>query len=367
MDEILTTAKTMVVNLVKQGHQVDSVIPLFHWTEALLAKFGVNLTTEFVATALEGIYEKHSDGLTTHAKKYANFDGDSPWSMGAMVGSVEDTSGSKVISFGRDNTILGLPVSHADGFLADKDTGVRRMTLECITSSDLRTGWFALAFFKVAFQNKTDVEVVVIGAGPIASACIRMLNHGAASSIKRIKVLSKSGTTNHEMVQRLQTDIQIPLEATDDRDCIPLAQYLITATNAGRPVVKNREIADNAAVLSQGIDDLPRAYIKRLISKSATILGDDLLAMEQRNVDPLSLYYSRKGQKLTVEGQEDGVVGIGEVMMNSAYMDFLSNFDRDIAFFPVGIIAYDLAVNIAVEQALIAAIYDAAKNDMNLE
>jgi hypothetical protein len=86
------------------------------------------------------------------------------------------------------------------------------------------------------------------------------------------------------------------------------------------------------------------------------LLGDDLHAMEQRNVDPLSLYYSRKGQKLTLEGQEDGVITIGEAMENPNYMDFLRNSDIGIAFFPVGIIAYDLAVNIAAEKALIAAI-----------
>lgn len=187
-----------------------------------------------------------------------------------MVGSLGETSGSKVISFGRDNYAKGLPVSHADGLLADKDTGIRRMTLECISSSDLRTGWFALIFFQVAFQAKDNVEVVIIGAGPIAAACIRMLNHGAGTSIKRIKVLSKNGKSNFEMVQRLRNEIQIPLEATNERNCIPLAQYLITATNAGHPVVRNSEIAPNAVVLSQGIDDLPMAYLKRLIAEGGT-------------------------------------------------------------------------------------------------
>jgi ornithine cyclodeaminase/alanine dehydrogenase-like protein (mu-crystallin family) len=213
MNQTHSVLKTVVINLVKHGQGVENVIPLFHWTEDLLAEFGVIIDTEFVATALEGIYQQHSEGLTTHAKKYANFDRSTAWSMGAMVGSLGETSGSKVISFGRDNHAKGLPVSHADGFLSDKDTGVRRMTLECISSSDLRTGWFALIFFQVAFQAKNNVEVVIIGAGPIAAASIRMLNHGAATSIKRIKVLSKTGKTNFEMVERLRNEIQIPLEA----------------------------------------------------------------------------------------------------------------------------------------------------------
>lgn len=46
-------------------------------------------------------------------------------------------------------------------------------------------------------------------------------------------------------------------------------------------------------------------------------------------------------------------------MACSNYINFLRNHDAGIAFFPVGIIAYDLAVNIAVEKALIAAIHAA--------
>jgi alanine dehydrogenase len=360
MEAILSTLKTTVIELVKAGQNVEDVILLFHWTEAFLAKFGVNATVEFVAKALEGIFEKHSAGLTTHAKKYANFAGTNPWSLGAMVGSVEEISGAKVISFGRDNSAKGLPVSHADGFLADKDTGVRKMTLECISSSDLRTGWFALVFFNLVFQTKTDVEVLVMGAGPVAAACIRMLNYGAADKIKRVKVLSKGGKSNFELVERLKTEIKIPLEATNDRGDIPLAAYLITATNAGEPIVEDHEIGANAALLSQGIDDLPKAYIQRLLAKDGQMLGDDLDAMEQRNVDPLALFYSRQGQKLTVEGKRDGAVNIGDIFANPAFMRMFRVCVCDIAFFPVGLIGYDIAVNNAIRKALIAAILAAA-------
>ncbi|PSS59732.1 hypothetical protein C6558_36825 [Ensifer sp. NM-2] len=360
MEAILPSLKTKIIELVKAGNKVEDVILPFHWTEAFLAQFGVVADVEFVAKALEGFYEKHSAGMTTHAKKYANFAGSDPWSMGAMVGSVNEISGAKVISFGRDNKPKNLPVSHADGFLADKDTGVRKMTLECISPSDLRTGWFALVFFDLVFKNKIDVEVLVIGSSAIAEACIRMLNYGASDRIKHIKVLSKSGTTNFELVERLQKEVKILLTATNDRAEIPVAAYLITATNAGKPVVEENEIGPNAKVLSQGIDDLPAAYIERLITKFGAMIGDDLDAMEQRNVDPLALFYSRKGEKLTGQGKRDGAVNIGDVLANPAFLRMFHVCVCDAAFFPVGLVGYDIAVNEAIMAALTAAIRAAA-------
>jgi ornithine cyclodeaminase/alanine dehydrogenase-like protein (mu-crystallin family) len=361
-DTLETKLKATIIDLVKAGRKAEDVILLFHWTEALLAQFDVKFTVDFVAKALDGIFQKHSAGRTTHAKKYANFAHGNPWSLGAMVGSLDNTSGAKVISFGLDNSPKGLPVSHADAFLIDKDTGVRKMTLECIGASDLRTGWFALVFFNLVFHVKTDVEVLVMGAGPVAEACIRMLNYGAADKIKGFKVLSKSGTTNHELVERLKAEptMKIPLEATNDRAAIPLAEYLITATNAGKPVVDVREIGENAAVLSQGIDDLPKTYIERLITRNGQMLGDDLDAMEQRNVDPLALYYSRQKQRLTIEGKRDGAINIGDVFADSGLMRMFRNRVCDVAFFPVGLIAYDIAVNKAAMVALIASIIAAA-------
>lgn len=355
--------KNTVLFLVRSGHDVSEVIRQFHWTEELLAMFNVKVTAGFVADALQDIYAKHASGLTTHAKKYVNFEKDGAWSMGAMVGSVGNTSGAKVISFGRNNAAINFPASHADGFLADKDTGVRRMTLECISSSDLRTGWFALVFFDLVFRCETAVEVLIIGAGPIAEACIRMLNHGAAGLIKRIKILSKSGKTNFDLVKRIQSEIGIPLEATNDRSNIYEAEYLITATNAGVPVVGNGEIGPETAVLSLGIDDLPAAYIERLIKTKGIIIGDDLIAMEQRNVDPLALYYSRRGKKLTVEGKKDGAVEIGKILGNREKISQIRFRNRDTVFLPVGIMAYDLAVNMAVEKKLIEQIQAEANNE----
>ncbi len=73
MPPILSILKDTVIGLVKAGNPVEEVIRHFHWTEALLKEFGVEVDIEFVIKALEGIFEKHSAGRTTHAKKYANF------------------------------------------------------------------------------------------------------------------------------------------------------------------------------------------------------------------------------------------------------------------------------------------------------
>lgn len=348
MAPVHSALRSAIVELLKAGHSVEDVIPQFHWTEALLAEFGVIVDVPFVAKALEGVYEKHAAGRTSHAKKYVNFASPSASSMGAMVGSVDDVSGAKVISFGRDNRAKNLPTSHADAFLADKDTGVRKMTLECISGSDLRTGWFALVFFDLVFGEAKEIDVMVIGASAVATTCIRMLDYGASGRIRQIKVLSKSGTTNHELVKRLQKEISIPLLATDDRKDIPAAAYLITATNAGEPVVEEHEIGANAMVLSQGIDDLPAAYIQRLVDERSPMIGDDLKAMEERDVDPLAKFYSRQNKKLTVDGKRDGAINIGEILANPGH----SRIFKGALFAPVGICVYDISVGTAVRDKL---------------
>ncbi len=276
------------------------------------------------------------------------------------MGSVDNTSGAKVISFGCDNPSKGLPVSHADGFINDKDTGERKMTLECITASDLRTGWFALVWFNLVYPEQKGIEVFIMGAGPIATACILMLSWGAADRIKRIKVLSLSGTSAIALVKRLKDRVAVPMEATSDRGDIRLARFLVTATNAGEPVAEECEIGEGAAVLSQGIDDLPKVYIRPRLMKNGWPVGDDLYAMQERNVDPLALAYSREGEKLTVEGKRDGAINIGDILSDPATMQRLQESDSDKAFFPVGLIMYDLAINIAVMEALIEAIRTAA-------
>lgn len=48
MNQTHSVLKTVVINLVKHGQKVENVIPLFHWTEDLLAEFGVIINTEFV-------------------------------------------------------------------------------------------------------------------------------------------------------------------------------------------------------------------------------------------------------------------------------------------------------------------------------
>lgn len=328
---------------------VEELLSNIHWTEANLAKMGIVITPEFVADALKSFWKHSADGNTGHAKKYVPFDEDlKNWTEGALVGFVHNNSGVKNIHFGRDNLALGMPVSHADMIVRDKATGVRRMTLECMAISDLRTGWFALTWADLVLRGKTDVEVVVIGAGPVATACIRLLNVGAADKIKSIKVLSKSGKTNYKLVEKLQPDVKIHLEATNDRAVLPKADYLILATNAGKPVVEDDEIRKNAKVLSQGIDDLPAEYIQRLINGNGLIVGDDMEAMETRNVDPLALFYSRQGKKLTVEGKADGVINYANILFNPAFMRALRNWEGDAAFFPVGLAGYDLAIGVKV-------------------
>nr|UVY99962.1 hypothetical protein K4M19_00272 [Agrobacterium fabrum] len=55
------------------------------------------------------------------------------------------------------------------------------------------------------------------------------------------------------------------------------------------------------------MNDVPQRYLESLIEAKATIICDDMLAMEERNVNALALLFSRKGQKLSEIGPSVGV------------------------------------------------------------
>lgn len=336
-----------------------SQLSKIHWSESDLAVHGVFVTPALVDEALATYWESFANGQVGHKKVYVPFESDANGSReGALVGFFGKYSGVKNIHFSRCNSEIGQPPRHVDILLRDNASGQRLISLEGLAVSNGRTGWFAVACMNLLLRGKQDVEVFLFGAGPIAEAVILSLDHGAASRIKCVSVLSRNGISNQAMVEKLGSRVGFRLDAVHDRSILPKATFVITATNAGMPVFESHEIARNAVTLSLGIDDMPADYFDVLLAEGGLLVGDDLVAMEARNVDPLSLYYSRRGMKLTEHGRADGVKGYTEVLCDTALMKELEDWKGPATFMPVGLASLDIAVAAKIYETLAAKLYE---------
>lgn len=121
---------------------------------------------------------------------YVPFDKDVPgWTEGALVGYFEKYSGTKDIHFAPANASIGKLLQHVDIFLRDKVSGMLLMSVEGVSVSNGRTGWFSLACLSLLLQGKEDIDVFLFGVGKVAEAVILALNYGATKRIRKVAVL----------------------------------------------------------------------------------------------------------------------------------------------------------------------------------
>lgn len=326
-----------------------------HWTESALATVDIQITPAFVAEALNSYWKVFAAGKAGHVKAYVPFDKDVPgWTEGALVGYFGKYSGTKDIHFAPDNASIGRPLQHADIFLRDKVSGTRLMSVEGVSISNGRTGWFSLACLSLLLQGRENIDVFLFGAGKVAEAVILALNYGAANRIRKVAVLSRGKKSNFQLVEKLRDCVTFSLEAVVDRSLLPNAQFVIMATNSGMPVFNATEIAPDAVTLSLGIDDMPSDYIRHVLSVGGLIVADDLVAMEARNVDAIALYYSRRGMKLTEHGRRDGIKNYTEVLDSEGLMNDLKAWKGPASFSPVGLASIDVAVAAHVYETLLS-------------
>ncbi|KAJ7971941.1 NAD(P)-binding domain containing protein [Quillaja saponaria] len=260
-----------------------------HWSETDLVTLGVPIPPTLVNEALTGYWESFANNLVGHIK-YVPFIKDAPsWTVGALIGFFGKYSGVKDIYFAPTNSEIGKPLQHVEIFLRDKVNGECLMSLEGATISNGRIGWFALACVNLLLQGKHDINVFLFKTGKDAEAVILSLNDGATTGIKCILVLSRGRKSNQDLVDKLRSKVQFRLDAVDDQKLLPKAKFVITATNASKPVFETNEIVPDAVTLSLGINDLPTDYIERLLTARGHIVADDMVAMESCNIDFLEL------------------------------------------------------------------------------
>lgn len=117
-----------------------------------------------------------------------------------------------------------------------------------------------LACIDLLLKGKCNMEVFLFGAGKVAEVVVLSLYDGAGDRIKSVAVLSCHGKSNHKLVKKLKSKVKFGLVVVDDRKLLPMAKFVITATNANKPVFEMWEITPNAVTLTLGADKLPTDY-----------------------------------------------------------------------------------------------------------
>lgn len=144
---------------------------------------------------------------------------------------------------------------------------------------------------------------------------------------------------------------------------MPNGQFVIMATNSGRPVFDAPEIAPDVVTLSLDIDDMLSDYIEHVLSVGGLIVPTNLVAMEARNVDAIALYYSRLGMKLTEHGRRDGIKNYTKVLDREELMNDLKAWKGPASFSPVGLASIDVAVAAHVYETLLSKLAGPMKHD----
>jgi len=321
-----------------------------HWSEVELASAGASITPALVNVALKSFWKTQRSGGLGQVKAHLTLD--TNITEGALIGFFNEYSGLKDIYRGPTDPVTG-PVRSVDIFLREKKTGDRLLTLEAVSVSNSHTGWIALECIDALLLDATDIAICLIGAGQLTRAVIHSLDSHSHDQIKHILIFSTS-SSNEQLVGEMQADVGIKLIATSDRSLLPDADFLIAATGAKRPVVTVDEIGPDTVTLALGIDELPAEYFDRLIDEGSTILVDNIEAVEKRGVDAVAYYYSRKGEKLTIEGKRDGVMNIADFLAHPP----ARKSSRAAHMATVGLASQDLAVAIAIFESLVQRLYD---------
>ena len=271
---------------------------------------------------------------------------------GALIGFFNEYSGLKDIYRGPTDPVTG-PVRSIDIFLHEKKTGNRLLTLQAVSVSNSHTGWIAPECINTLLPDANNIVICLIGTGQLARAVICSLDSRSHDQIKHVLIFSTS-SSNRLLVGEMQGSVGIKLIATSDRSLLPNADFLITATGSKGPVVSANEISPDTVTLALGIDELPSEYFNHLIHECSPILVDDIDAVEKHGVDAITYYYSRKAEKLTIEGKRDGIINIAYYLARPPPRK--SGGATHVA--TVGLASQDLAVAIAIFKSHVQHLYD---------
>lgn len=218
------------------------------------------------------------------------------WKLNALVSANARYCAVKIVGSNACNHALGLPRSQSQLILYDKLTMTPLAQFDGTGLSAQRTGAYASLAVDQLLADKQRFSVCLYGAGPIADCVVDDLHAHHADRISRIEVCSRRPSSARSFAAAAAA--RTGLEVCVGGDGPGHADLLITATNAGAPIVPADRLHDDAVVLHLGGDELPAAFIERTLGRG-TVLCDDVDSVCHRSSQSLPLYFARQNLRLS--------------------------------------------------------------------
>lgn len=233
------------------------------------------------------------------------------WKLNALVSANARYCAVKIVGSNACNRAFGQPRSQSLIVLYDKLTMRPLALFDGTEVSARRTGAYASMVVEAALGDSSELTVALYGAGPIADCVIDDLHAHHPFRIGRIDVRSRRHESAVQFAaaaaRRTGLDVRAVAAASEDR-----ADLVITATNAGTPVVAPQMLDERVVVLHLGGDELPARFIERVLEQGSVVC-DDVATVCHRNSQSLPLYFSRQGRRLEELASQYGIRNLHEL------------------------------------------------------
>lgn len=239
------------------------------------------------------------------------------WKLSSLYSVNPRFGGVKIIGANAFNRRRGLPRSTSTYLLLDKTTLRPVAIFDGTALSAARTGTYASLVLETFVETPMKISVFLFGAGPIARSVIDCLSFTGSERIERILIRSRFPENAIRLADAAASSTPIALVPVMDNAALPDCALVVTATNAREPIFEDHELARDAATLHLGGDEVPEAYLKRVL-RTGAVICDDLKTVSRRNSQSVSLYFSRKGLSLETAGP---LLGIGEMSAPTGWQD----------------------------------------------
>lgn len=249
---------------------------------------------------------------TGHQARRGEFSGERlGWKLSCLYGANSRFAGVKVIGANAFNRLLGLPRSRSTYLLMEKFSMQPLAIIDATSLSAARTGAYASQVLRLCAFGHDRLCVFLFGAGPIARAILASLADRAATRIACVYVRARRFESAKALQASLSQTLPFELVAVNDNGFLAEADFVITATNADRPVFDDHELRRDASLLHLGGDEVPVETLRRIL-RQGQVGCDDLATVSKRNSQSLALQFSRAGSSLEALGPHLGILELSK-------------------------------------------------------
>ena len=218
------------------------------------------------------------------------------WKLNALVSANARYCAVKIVGSNACNHAFGLPRSQSLLTLYDKLTMTPLAQFDGTAVSARRTGAYASMAVDLLLAHREGLSICLYGAGPIADCVVDDLHAHHARRINRIHVCSRRPSSAQAFAAAAAARTGMDVRSGDDAP--GHVDLVITATNAGSPIVPVDRLHPDVVVLHLGGDELPESFIKHVLARG-TVVCDDVASVCHRNSQSLPLYFSRQHLRLS--------------------------------------------------------------------